>query len=537
MLQPTLLSEARRRRHEAAGEWPAPTLTALLEARVAATPDAIYAIDGASGGRWSFRDLKVRADAAAGALRRLGIERGDVVSWQLPNWLEAPALALAVDRVGAISNPIIPMYRAREVGFICRQARSRALVVPGVVGGCDHREIAADVRRAAPDLEYLLTVRAAPGGGMHALEALADTADSPLVPAVGGADDVSMVFYTSGTTAEPKGVLHTPSTLGALVRSHERLFRPVAADRGLLQFPITHIGGMLLYLQSQLATGSSIVVLDGFDPAAAIEAIARYGVTGAGGPPAVLQGMLAAPNLTPEKVRTLRTSGSGAADVSPELMRAIERRLGVVAHRSYGMTECPMFSSGSPEDPPAARHETDGRPLPGCAVRIVDDRGRPLGAEQEGEIEITGPQLCVGYVDPALNEAFTADDFIRTGDLGVVDTAGFLRITGRRKDVILRKGETLSARDIEDLLAEHPAICDAAVIGVPDAARGERVCACVVLRPEHGELSLEDVRAFMEQRGAMRQKCPEQLEVLEVLPRNATGKILKEQLRRRFGRS
>jgi cyclohexanecarboxylate-CoA ligase len=244
--------------------------------------------------------------------------------------------------------------------------------------------------------------------------------------------------------------------------------------------------------------------------------------------------LLDAPNLAPERVRTLRTSGSGAADVSPELMREVERGLGVVGHRSYGMTECPMTSTGVPEDPIAARHETDGRPLPGCAIRVVDERGQPVGPDREGELEITGPQLCVGYLDAALNDAFTADDFIRTGDLGTVDRAGFVRITGRRKDVILRKGETLSAKDIEDVLAEHPAVAEVAVVGLPDRDRGERVCACVVLRDSDAGVSLDEVRMFMEQRGVMRQKFPEQLELLDALPRNATGKVLKIELRRRF---
>jgi cyclohexanecarboxylate-CoA ligase len=507
----------------------------MLDARVAATPGATYAIDGESGERWSFETLAARADALAGALAAVGVGRGDVVSWQIPNWLEAPALALALDRLGAVSNPIISAYRAREVRFICTQARSRVLIVPGLVRGVDHREIAEEARRTCPDLERVLTVRAAPGAGMHALENLVGAAAPRPVPAEAPApDDVSMLFYTSGTTAAPKGVLHTHSTIGALIRSHQRLFRPSSDDCTLLQFPFTHIGGILLFLGSQLATGSSVIFFDRFDPTTAIDAIARYGVTGAGGPPAILRGLLGAPNLTPERVRTLRTSGSGAADVSPELMREVERGLGVVGHRSYGMTECPMTSSGLPEDPIAARHETDGRPLPGCVIRVVDERGQPVGPDREGELEITGPQLCVGYLDPALNDAFTADDFIRTGDLGIVDRAGFVRITGRRKDVILRKGETLSAKDIEDVLAEHPAVAEVAVVGLPDRDRGERVCACVVLRDSGAGVSLDDVRTFMEQRGMMRQKFPEQLELLDALPRNATGKVLKVELRRRF---
>jgi len=250
-----------------------------------------------------------------------------------------------------------------------------------------------------------------------------------------------------------------------------------------------------------------------------------------------LQAMFAAPNFSPEKVRSIRTSGSGAADVSPELMReARERFGGAFVHRSYGMTECPMFTSGAPGDPEEKLHGTDGRPVPGCIARLVDEAGRPVGPNVEGEIEAYGPQLCVGYLDPALNAVFTPDGFLRTGDLALMDEAGYLRITGRRKDIIIRKGENLSAKGIEDDLAAHPKVADVAVIGVPDARSGERVCACVVLRPGAAGLTLVEVRAFMEGRGVMRQKIPEQLELVAELPRNATGKVRKDELRRQFGR-
>jgi cyclohexanecarboxylate-CoA ligase len=410
------------------------------------------------------------------------------------------------------------------------------LVVPGIVRGVDHRELARAVRERAPDLEHVLTVRAAPGDGMQALEALEDTPASPLPPTPLGPDEVSMLFYTSGTTADPKGVLHTPSTLGSIVRFHAELLQPSPDDRSLLQFPLTHIGGLVMFVMLPIAHGSSTVFTEGFDPELALDLIERHQVTSAGGPPAVLQAMFAARNFSPAKVRSIRGSGSGAADVSPELMRETKERFGgALTYRSYGLTECPMFTSGGPDDPEEKRFGTDGRPVPGCVARIVDEAGRPVGPNVEGEIEAFGPQLCAGYLDPALNAVFTADGYIRTGDLAVVDEAGYVRITGRRKDIIIRKGENLSAKGIEDDLSAHPKVADVAVIGVPDPQSGERVCACVVLRDGAEPLGLPEVRAFMEARGVMRQKIPEQLEVLPELPRNATGKVKKDVLRRRFG--
>src|SRR5947199_390663 len=454
-MQATRPPDERRARHEATGEWPQPSLSAMLAERVRRTPERIYLIEGRrEGGRsYTFADLAARAERMAGALLAVEVRPGEVVSWPLPNWFEGAALAVAIDRVGAVSNPIITIYREREMSFVCRQARPRVLVVPGVVRGVDHRELARAVRAAAPDLEHVLTVRAEPGPGMRALEAL--EAAPPSRPTPHGPHDVSMLFYTSGTTA--------------------------------------------------------------------------------GGPPAVLQAMFGAKNFAPEKVRSVRGSGAGAADVTPELMRQAKERFGgALVHRSYGMTECPMFTSGAPGDPEEKRFGTDGRPVPGCVARVVDEAGRPLGANLEGELQVYGPQLCVGYLDPALNVAFAPDGMLRTGDLAVMDDEGFIRITGRRKDIIIRKGENLSAKGIEDDLAAHPKVADVAVIGVPDAQSGERVCACVVLRPGAESLTLAEVRAFMEARGVMRQKVPEQLEVLPELPRNATGKVRKDALRARF---
>jgi cyclohexanecarboxylate-CoA ligase len=482
----------------------------------------------------TFGELARRADRMAVALRRVGIEAGDVVSWQLPNWVEAAALAAAIDRVGAVSNPIITIYREREVGFVCRQARSRVLVVPGQVRSVDHRELAAAVQVASPDLEHVLTVRAEPAAGQRALETLEDDPSEPLPPSPHGPHDVSTIFYTSGTTADPKGVLHTPSTLGAVRHVYAAMFGASPDDRGLLQFPLTHIGGLVMFVLIPIANGSSVVFMDGFDPPLAVDLIERHRVTSAGGPPAVMQGIFAAPNFSTDRMRSVRTSGSGAADVSPELIREIGTKMAALAYRSYGMTECPMFTSGRPEDAEADRYGTDGRPVPGAVARIVDESGRPLPPGEEGEVEAYGPQLCVGYLDPALNDAFTPDGFFRTGDLAVMDARGFLRITGRRKDIIIRKGENLSAKGIEDDLAAHPKIADVAVIGVPDPDSGERVCACVVLRPGADALTLAEVRDFMRSRGAMAQKIPERLETLHDLPRNATGKVRKDVLRTRF---
>ena len=226
-MRPTRPPDARRARHEATGEWPQPSLSTLLQRPGPGRPGPALPDRGLrEGGRtFTFRDVARRADRMAVALVRLGVRPGDVVSWQLPNWMEAAALAGAIDRLGAVSNPIITIYREREVGFVCRQAGSRVLVVPGLVRGVDHRELAAAVQARAPALEHVVTVRAEPAAGQRALESLEDDPAAPLPPSPHGPHDVSAIFYTSGTTADPKGVLHTASTLGAVLNYHGAALR------------------------------------------------------------------------------------------------------------------------------------------------------------------------------------------------------------------------------------------------------------------------------------------------------------------------
>ena len=519
--------------HERAGEWPCADLTTSLAERVAATPERILFVAGDQ--RVTARVLAERVSRLARGLRELGVGPGDVVSWQLPNWLEGVVLTFALDRLGAVSNPILTIYREREVAFVVRQAGSKVLIVPGVVRGFDHRALALAVRAEVPGLAHVVVARADAGPGEIAFETLCASAPDDRASTPPGPHDVSAIFYTSGTTSDPKGVMHTPSTLGSFVRTH---FTMTGRDRdlvGILWFPLAHIGGICAFGMGPVVNGTRAVFLEQFDPEAALDLIEREQVTNAGGPTPIVQALLAAKGFAPQRVRSIRQSGLGATDVPPELIRELRAKLGAFVSRSYGMTECPMATGGTPHDPEEKLVTTDGRAVPGVTVRTVDDAGREVAAGAEGEIELFGPQLCVGYTDARLSaEAFTADGFLRSGDLAVKDDGGFVRITGRKKDIIIRKGENLSAKAIEDELYDHPKIADVAVIGVPDRASGERVCACVVLRPGADGMTLDEMRAFMTARQVMAQKIPEQIELVDELPRNGTGKVKKFELRARF---
>jgi cyclohexanecarboxylate-CoA ligase len=527
----------RVRLHEARGEWPLTGPSAALAERAATDPARVLYVVGDE--RLTAVDVLERSDRLASGLAGLGIAPGDVVSWQLPNWIEGVYLTFALERLGAISNPILPIFREREVAFIARQAQSRMLVVPGVYRGFDHRELARAVQADTPGVERVLVARADPLPGQGRLEDALAAAPRVLPPSPFGPHDVAWLFYTSGTTSEPKGVMHTASTLGSFIRMQGVFANPDHGEHvSILTFPLTHLGGIASFAMGAVVQGSRAVFLEPFDPAAALDLIEREGVTTAGGPTPILQAILGCPSFHPDRVRSVQVSGIGATDVPPELIRAVAQGFGAFAYRSYGMTECPMATAGRRGDPEDRLVRTDGRATPGVVVRIVDDSGRPVPPDVEGELELFGPQLCVGYLDTAQSrEAFTPDGFIRTGDLGVMDEDGFVRITGRKKDIIIRKGENLSAKAIEDELYDHPKVADVAVIGVPDRECGERVCACVVLAPNAEPLTLREVREFMLARGLMAQKVPEQLEIIEALPRNATGKVTKFELRRRFRES
>lgn len=526
-------SPERIARHVAAGHWPHEGPGDALDRLAGEAPGHVAFVAGAE--RVTAGSLVRRVAAVAAGLRRIGIGTGDVVSWQLPNWIEGIALHFAIDRVGGVSNPILPIFRERELAFVARQAGTRVLFVPGVLRGFDHREMALAARARCPDLENVVVVRAAPAGGQVGFDALCAGAADDRPPTPRGPHDVSALFYTSGTTADPKGVLHTRSTLGHFLRVQQAALGADGAAVGILWFPLTHIGGVCAFGTGPVAGRTRAVLLEPFDPERALELIEAEGVTSAGGPTPVLQALLGARGFAPGRVASVRVAGLGATDVPPELVREVGRRLGAFVYRSYGMTECPMATAGRRGDPADALCGTDGRPSPGVELRIVDEAGRPLGPGTEGEVELFGPQLFVGYVDPSLDrDALAADGFLRTGDLAVRDEAGFVRITGRRKDVILRKGENLSAKAIEDELHEHPAVAEAAVVGVPDPICGERVCACIVMRPGLVVPDLRTLGDFMLARGVMVQKIPEQLEILPELPRNATGKVKKQELRARL---
>jgi acyl-CoA synthetase (AMP-forming)/AMP-acid ligase II len=500
-----------------------PGFWSLLERRVAQTPDALFSIDE-NDRSLSFAQYHSAALRCAAGLAARGIGRDTPVSWMLPTWTESLVLVAALARLEARQNPILPIYRGREVSFVCGQSQAEWLVVPGVFRGFDYPTMAHEVASQNTALQVLVIEPEArlPDGDPHTL--------APLPEARGDRSAaVRWLFYTSGTTADPKGALHTDASLMAAAAGLARVLQLQPDDRVALVFPLTHIGG-IGWLLAGLLSGCAQIVLPVFDPATSIPTLARHGVTQATAGTAFHQAYLEAQRAQPDVplFPRVRAFPGGGAPKPPQLHYDVRAELGGVGIVSgYGLTECPIVSMNRVSDSSDTLAHTEGRVNPPeMQIRIV-----------EGEVRVLGPQLFQGYLDATLDEAaFDADGYFRTGDLGRLDDDGCLIITGRLKDVILRKGENISAKEIEDLLHQHPKVAEAAAIGLPDRASGERCCAVVVCSDSSPPLGFDEMVEFLKQQDLMLQKIPEQLELIDVLPRNPTGKVLKGKLRERFAR-
>jgi acyl-CoA synthetase (AMP-forming)/AMP-acid ligase II len=478
-----------------------------------------------SGRRVRFSELRDEAASVAAGLAGLGITAGDVVAWELPTWVEAVVLAIALSRVGAVQVPIIAIYRGREVAHCCRQTGARWLVTPEEFRGFDF----ASMGRAVADDLGLAQMTVVPGSLPHG--------DPARLPAhVPRLDDAQWVFYTSGTTSEPKGARHNDRALAWTGASMADRMQLGPTSRYALPFPFPHVGGILL-LYSALHSGCTHLLDDVFDPVETTAFFAREGVTHAGTGTPFHLAYLAAQRKHPERrlFPDLVCCPGGASPKPPTMHEQVKRELGGIGIvSSWGLTEAPILTYSTFDDPDDKLATTEGRPMDGVALRAVRADGTVAGAGEEGELQVRAPQVMMGYVDTSLDAGAFSDGWFRTGDLGVIDDAGFVRITGRLKDVIIRNGENISAKEVEDLLFAHPSVADVAVIGLPDERTGERVCAVVCAAEGAPQLSVLEARAYLESRGLRRQAIPEQVEHVETLPRNPAGKVTKQALQARF---
>jgi acyl-CoA synthetase (AMP-forming)/AMP-acid ligase II len=505
------------------GLWGEDTMGESFAAVAASFPEArLIASDARGETTMTLGEVFVRASRLAGGFAAMRLRPGSILAVQMPARHEALITHAAAALAGLAVLPIIHIYGAHELDFILAQSGAQAVVVPDRWRGVDY----VDRVRQAPAGRRLPLIVAGEGGvdtiDWHALAASAPL-DAPIKVSP---DSLAYLVYTSGTASRPKGVMHSHRSWMAELRT---TFVP--ADRQGLHFspwPPGHVAGLLGFCRFWVL-GLPMVILDHWDGREAARLVATHRVTATQGTPFHLTTMLDAADADGRDLSSLVDYQAGATPVPPAVTDRCAR-FGLRIYRAYGMTEHPTVSRGSPDDP-LEKRLTDGAPCPGVEIRIVDDTGQDTPIGTDGEILARGPERFAGYLDAAANEGvILADGWLRTGDVGRLDAEGCLRITDRKKDIIIRGGENISSREVEELVAGMTQVAEVAAVGAPDARLGERVCVFVVLRPG-ATLSIDEIAACFAARGVARPKTPELLRIVEALPRNAAGKVVKQDLR------
>lgn len=515
------------------GHWVETTLADALRQAARETPDRLLLTDGDV--RIDCATLYQQANRLAQALLARA-PAGSVVSFMLPNWYEAAIIYLGSTLAGMVANPILPSLREHEVAFILKDAQSRFLFVPAEFRKFDYvalsDRVVAQLEHEGLEPPDVVILRGDAGNHTAFQQLLDDETPAAIELPVLNADDVRMLMYTSGTTGRPKGVLHTHNTLHALIKQLGEHWRIAPGDRFLVPSPISHIGGSIYAFECPLLLGSAAVLMESWQAEAAVDLIDAQCCTHMAGATPFLEGLLAAAKQKNTHLESLKVFICGGAAVPPQLIReAVEFRPNASVTRVYGSTEVPVTTVGAPlpsELDYAA--ETDGR----AGIATVKLSHHVAAQPGEGEICARGPQMLLGYLHAEDDESsFDEEGYFRTGDIGRLiegPTANYIQVTGRAKDIIIRNGENISPKELEDLLLNHPNICDIAVVGRPHTKTGERVCAVIVPVSQPGP-DIAELFAFLVERGVAKFKAPEQVEHWQALPRNAAGKVLKHEIR------
>jgi len=480
------------------------------------------------GRRLTFMQYREQAEEMAAGLQDHGIQEGDVVAWELPTWLETVVLAAALSRIGAVQNPIIAIYREREVSFCARQAGAKMLITPGDFRGFDFGEMGKKIQADIPELIHIAVGPANfPSGSKEKLQPYRSPEK----------DELRWLCYTSGTTADPKGAKHTDASIAAIGDSMGKRLDVQEGDRPALVFPFPHIGG-LTWLFTALQSGATLLCDAAFDPSTTTEFLSEENCTHPGAGTPFHMAYLSAQRTQPETrlFPKVKNFPGGGAPKPAQLHSEVKAELGGAGIVSgWGLTEAPILTMGASTDPDNKLALTEGKAMPGVDLIAIDSNGKTMEPGNEGELRAKAPQLMLGYLDASLDQdAFDENGYFRTGDLGIIDEEGYVVISGRLKDVIIRHGENISAKEVEDILFQHEAVQDVAVIGLPDNITGERACAVIALNEGVAPLTLEVMKIYLDESGLRRNAIPEQLEIVDAIPRNPSGKITKNVLKEQF---
>lgn len=538
-----VLLPPRRARLIAQGLWHDRTINAELDACAATRPQqlALTAVQVETGDvrRFSYGEMAQMADRIAVGLARLGVGRGDVVACQLPNWWQFTLTYLACSRIGAVMNPLMHIFRERELSFMLNHGEAKVMIAPKTFRGFDFEAMVTGLQPSLPHLKHVVIVGGDGGNSFDALlsapewEKQADAQDI-LTRSRPGPDDVTQLIYTSGTTGEPKGVMHSANTVMANIIPYAERLKLDAEDVVLMASPMAHQTGFMYGLMMPILLKTSVVLQDIWEPKKALSLIQSERVTFT---------MASTPFLTDlartvaedvqaggPGVPTLRTFLCAGAPIPGPLVQQARAALGAKIVSAWGMTENGAVTLTKLDDDDERSFNTDGCPLPGVEIKVVDADGASLPSGESGKLLLRACSNFGGYLKrPQLNGT-DADDWFDTGDLARIDERGYVRITGRSKDVIIRGGENIPVVEIESLLYKHPAVAMAAIVAYPDERLGERACAVVV--PKAGQsIDLPEIQRFLKEQQIAVQYMPERLIVQEAMPATPSGKIQKFKLR------
>jgi acyl-CoA synthetase (AMP-forming)/AMP-acid ligase II len=517
--------------------WPFQTIAQAAQYRAQHTPGKIALYHESSDNKEivgaTYFQIWQESQALASKLAQMGLSKGDVISIQLPNWYEAVLINLAASCIGAVVNPIVPIYRGKELKYMLQKAASKVFFVPEVFRNFDYPALAAELHAELPDLEHVIVVRGSLDHDIHFSNLVAEQAN--FEPISSDPDALKLLLFTSGTTGLPKGVMHSHRSIAWAIQNCCDYWSMTEGDLMFMPSPVTHITGYTFGLELPFFNGTPSALMEIWRVDRAAQYINQVQATVSVGATPFLQELTQYANQENDPLASLRLFACGGAVVPPDVIyRANEALQSCLAVRVYGSSETPIVTLGFtlPEQIEHAAH-TDGA-IFRYQVRIVDDEGNVLGQGEEGEILAKGPAMMLGYQETSDQaNACDQDGYFKTGDLGYIDQENALVISGRKKDLIIRGGENISAREIEDVLICMPEVNEVAIVAAPHARLGESVCAYIVATAG-SELSLANLTQACKAADLSKQKWPESYVLVDEIPKTASGKVQKFLLKQKL---
>ncbi|MFE4706506.1 AMP-binding protein [Peribacillus simplex] len=516
--------------------WPNRTILDYLNDAIVKHPDKMAIIDKKSS--FTYKQLGKLVDRIALGLLHIGLGKGDVISFQLPNWNEFIILHYAVTRIGAISNPLIPIYRDREIGYMVGMAESKMIVVPEYFRGFYYPDMIERLRHQWPSMKHIYVMGDSAPNGMKLFSSLfeepwEDRMDSSILDEIThDPNDVTEIIFTSGTTGSPKGVMHTHNTLCISTNYWIEHLHLTSDDVLFMASTFAHQTGFGYGVRLPTHIGGTGVYQDIWNPREFIEWVEREKITFTAGATPFLQDTVQMEGIERYDLNSLRVFVALGAPIPRHLVKEAMEKVPFKILSGWGQTEDGLVTLTRLEDPEEKLTNTDGIPFPGMELKVVDFEGETCAPNTEGSLLVRGPALFVGYfkrIDDTLAEY--CDGWFITGDRAFIDEDGYIRISGRNKDIIIRGGENIPVAYVENVLYEHPDISSAQVIAVPDSRLQEKACACISMKTGKSPITMDSMQEFLSEKGLAKQYWPEFIEIIDDFPRTASGKIQKFRLR------